>query len=256
MPSRAPRRSAETPDVRHRAPGQLHHALWTETPFLLSVSGPLQLPSATPTCTRRTISPSSGVSTAKLRHPIPRRSTFRFRGKSPRLFWLEAAYGGGWGRHFLEQRDLAEPVDYVDPQGAGDYYAAGTQLSKLVDQNGGNYGLVQDSNGNNIGSAVNVPAIQYFENVFPFMAGVDYGGESATQAIYNNEWAPYRSQYGATTSLSDIDFYCGYGCPDGWQSHFWQDQFSSLYALSSIGMSYYNGMQLTLRHPTTHGLLF
>ena len=74
-------------------------------------------------------------------------------------------------------------------------------------------------------------------------------GESATQAIYNNEWAPYRAQYGATTSLSDIDFYCGYGCPAGWQSHFWQDQFSSLYALSSIGMSYYNAGQFTLRIP-------
>ncbi len=86
------------------------------------------------------------------------------------------------------------------------------------------------------------------------MAGVDYAGESATQAIYTNEWAPYRAQYGATTSLSDIDFYCGYGCPADWTSHFWQDQFSSLYALSSIGMSYYNAGQITLRHPTSHGL--
>jgi len=86
------------------------------------------------------------------------------------------------------------------------------------------------------------------------MAGVDYAGESATQAIYTNEWAPYRAQYGATTSLADIDFFCGYGCPAGWNSHFWQDQFSSLYALDSIGMSYYNAGQFTLRHPSSHGL--
>jgi len=173
----------------------------------------------------------------------------------PKGFSFEAAYIGRLGRHLLQQLDLAEPVDYVDPQGAGDYYAAGTQLSHAVDVNAGNYGLNYDANGNAISSQVNVSPIQYFENVFPFMAGVDYPGESATQAIYNNEWAPYRAQYGATTSLSDIDFYCGYGCPANWQSHFWQDQFSSLYALSSIGMSYYNGMQLTLRHPTSHGLL-
>jgi Carboxypeptidase regulatory-like domain/TonB dependent receptor len=192
---------------------------------------------------------------SKIKTPYSETFDLSVQREFPKGFSFEAAYVGRLGRHLLEQLDLAEPVDYVDPMGAGDYYAAGTQLSKLVDQNGGNYGIVQDGNGNNIGSVVNVPAIQYFENVFPFMAGVDYGGESATQAIYNNEWAPYRSQYGATTSLSDIDFYCGYGCPAGWQSHFWQDQFSSLFALSSIGMSYYNGMQLTLRHPTTHGLL-
>lgn len=156
-------------------------------------------------------------------------------------FTFEAAYVGRLGRHLLEQRDLTEPVDYVDPAGGGDYYANATALSRLVDQNGG------DPN-------ATVPAIPYFENVFPFMAGVDYAGESATQAIYHNEWAPYRAQYGATTSLSDIDFYCYYGCPAGWQSHFWQDQFSSLYALSSIGMSYYDAGQFTVRHPLSHGL--
>lgn len=156
-------------------------------------------------------------------------------------FTFEMAYTGRLGRHLLQQLDLAEPVDYVDPAGGGDYYAAGTQLSKLVDAN----------NGDNTAS---VPAIKYFEDVFPFMAGIDYPGESATQAIYTNEWAPYRAQYGATTALSDIDFYCAYGCPANWQSHFWQDQFSSLYALSSMGKSYYHAGQFTLRHPSTHGL--
>ena len=39
-----------------------------------------------------------------------------------------------------------------------------------------------------------------------------------------------------------------------YQPKFWQDQFSSLYALSTIGMSYYNAGQFTLRHPTSHGL--
>ena len=33
-----------------------------------------------------------------------------------------------------------------------------------------------------------------------------------------------------------------------------KDQFSSLYALSTIGMSYYNAGQITLRHPSSHGL--
>ena len=78
---------------------------------------------------------------------------------------------------------ILRAVDYVDPQGGGDYYAAGSQLSHEVDLNGGN-------------ASASVPAIPYFEDVFPFMAGIDYTGESATQAIYSNEWAPYRGQYG------------------------------------------------------------
>ena len=108
-----------------------------------------------------------------------------------------------------------------------------------------------DQNGGNRNATVG--AIPYFEHVFPFMAGVDYPGESATQAIYSNEWAPYRSNLGATTALADIDFFCAYGCPSGYQSKFWQNQFSSLYALSTIGMSYYNAAQITLRHPMSHG---
>jgi hypothetical protein len=178
---------------------------------------------------------------SKIKTPYSETFDMSVQRELPGGFTIETAYVGRLGRHLLQQLDLAEPVDFVDPSGGGDYYAAGSQLSHDVDLNGGD------------GSA-SVAPIQYFEDVFPFMAGVDYAGESATQAIYTNEWAPYRAQYGATTSLSDIDFYCAYGCPAGWTSHFWQDQFSSLYALSSIGMSYYNAGQVTLRHPTSHGL--
>lgn len=156
-------------------------------------------------------------------------------------FTIETAYVGRLGRHLLQSLDLAEPVDFVDPSGGGDYYTAGSELSKTVDQNGGNPNAI-------------VTPIPYFEHVFPFMAGTSTVGPSATQGIYSNEWAPYRAQYGATTALADIDFYCAYGCPSGYQSKFWQDQFSSLYALSTIGMSYYNAGQVTLRHPMSHGL--
>ncbi|MGA8740680.1 MAG: carboxypeptidase-like regulatory domain-containing protein, partial [Terracidiphilus sp.] len=62
---------------------------------------------------------------------------------------VEGAYVGRLGHHLLQQLDLAEPVDYVDPQGGGDYYAAGTQLSKLVDANNGD-------------ASASVQPIQYF----------------------------------------------------------------------------------------------
>jgi Carboxypeptidase regulatory-like domain len=163
-------------------------------------------------------------------------------------FTLETAYVGRLGRHLLQSLDLAEPVDFTDTQGGGDYFTAGAQLSQLADQHGGN-------------PAATVPTIPYFEHVFPYMANFDYPGESATQAIYSDEWAPFRYNLGETTALADLDFYCfsgtegvPYPCPAGHQSRYWQDQFSSLYALSTIGMSYYNAGQITLRHPSSHGL--
>ncbi|MFT4111131.1 carboxypeptidase regulatory-like domain-containing protein [Silvibacterium sp.] len=177
----------------------------------------------------------------KIKTPYSEALDLSVQRQLPGGWTVETAYVGRLGRHLLASLDLAEPVDFVDPQGAGDYYSAGSKLSHLVDLNGGS-------------ASATVPTIQYFEDMFPFMAGYDYPGESATQAIYTNEWAPYRANLGATTALSDIDFYCYYNCPAGYQSHFWQQQFSSLYALSSIGMSYYNAGQITLRHPMSHGL--
>jgi hypothetical protein len=179
----------------------------------------------------------------RIKTPYSESFDFSIQRELPAGFTVETSYVGRLGRHLLQSLDLAEPVDYIDPAGGGDYYSAGSQLSHDVDINDGGSG--------------NVNPIQYFEDVFPFMAGFDYAGESATQAIYNNEWAPYRAQYGATTALSDIDFYDllygFYPVPSNWQPHFWQDQFSSLYALSSIGMSYYDAGQITLRRPMSHG---
>jgi hypothetical protein len=186
----------------------------------------------------------------KMQTPYSEMFDFSVQRELPGGFTLDTAYVGRLGRHLLQQLDLAEPVDYVDPSGGGDYYAAARQLSMNVDANGDSY--LGDSNGDGV---ISVPAIPYFEDVFPFMAGLDFSGESATEAVYNHEWAPYRENLGETTALSDIDFYCFYGCPAGWQPHFWQDQFSSLYVLSSSGMSYYNAGQLNIRHPSTHGLL-
>jgi hypothetical protein len=173
----------------------------------------------------------------KLKTPYSEAFNFSLQRELAGGFTLETAYVGRLGRHLLQQIDLAEPVDYTDPQGGGDYFSNAALLSKIEDQNGGN--------------AANVPAIPYFEDVFPQLANYDHMGESATQAIYNNEWG-YRYSYGETQALADLDFYCAYTCPTG--SKFWQSQFSSLYAWDSIGMSYYNALQIILRHPSSHGL--
>jgi hypothetical protein len=196
----------------------------------------------------------------KLKTPYSESFDLSFERQLPGGFTIEADYVGRLGRHLMQANDLAEPVDYVDPKGAGDYFSGGTQLSKLVDANGGNSGFIYDSKGNPIGSSTKVPKVQYFEDVFPWMANLEYDGQSATQSVYDNEWAPYRGQYGATTALSDLDFYGPlygfYPAPADWQPHFWQNQFASLYVLDTIGMSYYNAGQFTIKHPTSHGLQF
>ena len=186
-----------------------------------------------------------------LKTPYTEAFDFSVQRDIPAGFSLEVNYVGRLGRHLLQQLDLAQPVDYTDPAGGGDYYSAGTQLSKAVDANGG-----QCINCGNTKVNPSIATLPYFENVFPFMKNLEYPGESATQAIYDEEWAPNRYQNGATTALADLDFYCqlyGYypGCNT--PSRFWQNQFSSLYARSTIGMSYYNALQIAVRHPSRHG---
>jgi hypothetical protein len=162
----------------------------------------------------------------------------------PGGFLIDAAYVGRLGRHLLQQLDLAEPVDFNDPKGGGDYFTAGSQMSKISDQLAGSC-LQCD------GVLQHLPTIPYFEDVFPQMQNLDFMGESATDAVYNNEWASNRYIYGETGALADIDFGCFYGPPCG---TFWSPQFSSLISLSSIGSSAYHAGQLTLRHPAQHGL--
>ena len=180
----------------------------------------------------------------KLKTPYAESFNFSLQRELPAGFAIEGNYIGRLGRHLLEQLDLAQPVDFVDPQGGGDYFSAARKLSALVDANGA--------------GPATIAAIPYFEDVFPYMQNFDGPGESATQAIYNNEWAPYRDNAGETTSLADLDFYCWnsannvpYNCPA--QPRFWNSQFSSLYAWDTIGTSSYNAMQITLRHPSSHG---
>jgi hypothetical protein len=224
----------------------------------------ISLPAADPTATFPYAPPDGsflitfGVDN-RIKTPYSEAFNLSFQRELPGGFLFEEAYVGRFGRHLLQQLDLAEPVDFNDPNGGGDYFTAASQLSHLVDVNRGN-------------ACATVPKIQYFEDVFSYMAGfnpaVDANGNpnscptpnaSATQAAYTYEWATSRYSEGETTSLADLDFYCfngafnvGYNCPA--QSRFWQSQFSSLYAWSSIGTSSYNALQATLRHPTSHGI--
>jgi Carboxypeptidase regulatory-like domain/TonB dependent receptor len=180
----------------------------------------------------------------RLKTPYAEAANFSVQRKLPGGWTGEAAYVGRFGKHLLQQLDLAEPTDLVDTQGGGDYFSAARILSAEVDA---------APFGPNGVKAATVAPIKYFEDMFPYMAGVDYAGESATQAIFNNAWAPQRYTNGETLALAILDVFQIFpGSPA--TPRFWTSQFSSLYSQSSIGTSSYNAMQLTLRHPVSHGL--
>lgn len=168
---------------------------------------------------------------------------------------FEAAYVGRFGRHLLQQRDLAAATDLVDPKSGMDYYTAARMMSQFALAHG------EDPN------AVIAP-IAYFEDLFPTAKA---GGSSATQNIYTGSggsnacpsgfsWAnrpgrevgaPYRLGLLATQLANGgVSPVCA-GLPP---VPFWDEQFSSLFAWSSLGTSSYNAGQFIMRHPMTHGL--
>jgi hypothetical protein len=194
-----------------------------------------------------------------LKTPYAEAFNFSFQHQLPGGFTMDEAYVGRLGRHLLQELDLAEPTDFVDPGGGGDYFAAARILSQEVDAapfGTEQYGIFA---GNTQKVNNSIPAIPYFEDVFPYMKGQDYAGESATQAMFNNAWAPERYTNGETLALAIADVFGIFPgspnfAPGSQGSTFWSSQFSSLYSLDSIGNSSYNALQFTLRHPASHGL--
>lgn len=170
-------------------------------------------------------------------------------------FTFEAAYVGRRGKHLLQQLDLAAATDLVDPKSGMDYFTAATLMTKFALAHG------EDRN------AV-IPPIPYFEDLFPTAAA---GGFSATQNIYTGaggnaacpsgfRWAnrpgreigaPFRLGLLATQLANGGGSPVCFGLPP---IPFWDPQFSSLMAWSSIGISNYDAGQFILRHPMTHGL--
>ena len=102
----------------------------------------------------------------KLKTPYSIVTDLSIQRELPGGFTLEVAYVGRFGRHLLQQLDLASPTDFTDPTSGMDYYTASGILDKQFDA-----------------GATTVAPIPYWENLFPYAA---QGGLSATQTIYNN----------------------------------------------------------------------
>lgn len=170
---------------------------------------------------------------------------------------LEATYTGRLGRRLLQEADLAQPLNLVDPKTRVDYFTAATQLAKIAEANTPIDG---------------VAPIPYWEDMFPLAAGPGLlsGSDSftpcapgtspgaaatATQNMYDNYFCNFENE---TLALENADVFCYPACagPAGQPFQYYQKQFSSLYSWRSQGSSTYHGAQLSLRHPLSHGVQF
>ncbi len=142
--------------------------------------------------------------------------------------FIEVGYVGSLSRKNLLQRDLAFPTNLTDPKSGQDYFSAAGQMV-LHRRAGGNFS--------------NIAPIPFFENIYGTYAG---GGRSATQNIFQQVYRFY-NQNDFLSALSDIDNFCSPTCGSLGPNAQFNDQFSALSALSSLGTGNYHSMQATVR---------
>jgi hypothetical protein len=208
----------------------------------------------------------------KLKTPYSYALNLSFERELNHNFTLEVAYVGRLGHRLLQQEDLAQPRDIVDPASHVDYYAATRQLDNAV------LAGTPESN---------VAPIPYWENLFGPSSGGPVNGPLGQNAIYNalSQNCPLPVSGPAQPTATQNMYYlmsCGYvhnetsfqqiidgvggnPCAPGCitlggvtQStpQYFSSQYASLYAWRSIGHSYYDAGQLILRHAMSHGVQF
>jgi Carboxypeptidase regulatory-like domain len=194
----------------------------------------------------------------RLRTPYSYGFNLSFERELRHGFTLEAAYVGRIGHRLMQQEDLAQPRDIVDPLSHMDYYGATRLLDNAV----------------LAGTAENQLApIPYWENLFGATSAGPGGASgcasgapanpTATQNMYDLMSCGF--VHNETTFQQIIDGVGGNPCFPGCISlggavqntpQYFASQFASMYAWRSIGNSAYNAGQLLLRHTMSHGLQF
>jgi hypothetical protein len=158
-----------------------------------------------------------------------------------RNFSIEAGYVGRLGRDLLVRRDLAMPLNLVDPGSGMDYFTA----ARLA---------IDAARGIPAGAGFDayqgIAPIPYWENLFP---GASEGGLTATQSFarrFNRDAPDY------ITTIWRADQFCLPGCSRFGDFAFFDPQYDSLAGVSSIGYSDYHALQMTLRKRFSAGYLF
>ena len=196
-----------------------------------------------------------------LKTPYSHVVDFSLTRELPHNFVIEATYTGRFAHHLLQEIDLSQPLDLVDPASHMDYFTAARMLSQNA------YAGTPESA---------MAKIPYWENLFPQAGGTAGASNTApgtplaNPTVTQNIYDLYYSNLGnETLSLEDLDAFCFPACvgtgsntiggfvgPNGTPFSYYQDQFSSLYGWQSRGNSNYNGLQISLRHTMAAGLQF
>ncbi|MGA9979381.1 MAG: carboxypeptidase-like regulatory domain-containing protein, partial [Candidatus Sulfotelmatobacter sp.] len=202
-----------------------------------------------------------------LRTPYSEVADFSITREFKHNFVLETTYTGRFARHLLQEVDLAQPLNLVDPKSKTNYFTAADQFSKAAAA----------------GTPLNeIQPIPYWEDLFPQAAGPGLlsgsgqhpacsepnGGTvpanpTATQNLYDEFYCYAGNE---TTAQEIMDVFCYPACAGngpggtyygpGTPYQYYQDQFSSLYAWQTRSNSNYNALQVTLRHAMSAGLQF
>ena len=199
----------------------------------------------------------------KLKTPYSYAFNLSFERELGHNFTLETAYVGRFGHRLLQQEDLAQPRDIVDPVSHTDYNSATRQLDNAV-LAGTAANPTQESS---------VAPIPYWENLFG-ATSAGAGGEAgcasgipanptATQNMFDLMSCGF--VHNETTFQQLIDGVNGIPCFPGCitlggvtQStpQYYSSQYASLFSWRSIGNSYYDAGQVILRHAMSHGVQF
>lgn len=156
-----------------------------------------------------------------------------------RNYGIEVGYVGRFGRDLLVRRDLAMPLNLVDPASGMDYFTAAQAVIRATEAAGGDW--------------TRVAPIPYWENLFPGARNAGGRGLTATQEIARR-FALDAPDY--ITSLWLMDQFCTPACSRFGPFAYFNRQYDSLAAISSIGRSNYHSLQMTFRRRYADGLQF
>ncbi len=160
-------------------------------------------------------------------------------------FTLAVSYVGRLGRNLLVSRDIMHLNNLRDPQSGMDFYGAMAQLISLRNQNVP------------ITSVQNMP---YFQNLFPGLAGTfsvlgTPVALTATQAAYRRI---ARTSVGGrnTNDYTFVQLLWDDNPPSRVNNTFFQPQYATFGAYSTIGTSDYHALQVSLRKRFSGGSSF
>jgi hypothetical protein len=218
-----------------------------EARFVDTTTLPPTLPEAPPGGFPQTPPIEAGIITSSIDDtlvtPSAHTATFLVGRELRNNFAIEAGYVGRFGRDLLVRRDLAMPMNLVDPASGMDYFTAAQQTIRATQAAG-----IPD--GAPVSDYAALTPVPYWENLFPDAAS---GGNSATAAIarrFNLDGPDY------ITSLWLMDQFCVPACSKYGAFSYFSRQYDSLAALSSVGRSNYHSLVVTLRKRYSQGLQF